>query len=91
MDITLKNLVLAGIGGMSNTYEKAQGTIDELVKKGEIAVHEGKELNEELKRKKDEFTPVSAENLKAVLDELDLATKKDLDKLSQRIAKLENK
>lgn len=94
MEITLRNLLLAGIGSVTASYEKAQGIVDELVKKGEIAVHEGKELNEELKREvKDRAgkASVSAEDLKSVLSDLHLATKEDIAELKGRIEKLENK
>ncbi len=94
MEITLRNLLLAGIGSVTASYEKAQGIVDELVKKGEIAVHEGKELNEELKREvKDRAgkASVSTEDLKSVLSDLHLATKEDIAELKGRIEKLENK
>lgn len=95
MEITLKNLLLAGIGSMAYTYEKAQGIVDELVKKGELAVNQGKDLNEELKRKigqlKAEKVPVSAETLKAVISDMNLATKQDIDELKKRIDEAEKK
>ncbi len=46
----LKKLVLLGIGAAAMTAEKSQQMVDELVKKGEITVEQGKELNQELKR-----------------------------------------
>jgi polyhydroxyalkanoate synthesis regulator phasin len=95
MEISLKNLLLAGIGTMAYTYEKAADIIDELVKKGEIAVNEGKELNEELKRKldkaKDESVPFSVELVKNALSGLNLATKQDIEGLKKRIDELEKK
>lgn len=47
----LKKLVLAGIGAVAMTAEKSKEIIDDLVKKGEVTVEEGKVLNEELSRK----------------------------------------
>lgn len=95
MEITLKNLLLAGIGAVAVTYEKAQGIVDELVKKGELAVNQGKDLNEELKRKIDQFkaekAPVSAETLKDVISGLNLATKQDIDELKKKIEESERK
>lgn len=95
MDITLRKLLLAGIGSVASTYEKAEGLVDELVKKGEIAVNEGKELNEELKHKSDKYRSedgkFNVQSLKSALSDLNLATKKDLDDLKERIEKLENK
>ena len=50
MDNTLKNILLAGIGSMAYTYEKASSMVETLVQKGEITVNQGKQLNEELKK-----------------------------------------
>lgn len=98
MEISLKNLILAGIGTAAYSYEKGNAIIDSLIKKGEITVNEGKELNEELKRRigmekqaadsKDVLTP---EILKETLASLNLATKQDLEELKDRISRLENK
>ena len=46
----LKKIILMGIGAAALTAEKSQQIVDELVKKGEITVEQGKELNQELKR-----------------------------------------
>ena len=45
----LRKLVLAGIGAVAATKEKSEGILDELVKKGELTVEQGRVLNEELK------------------------------------------
>ena len=47
----LRKIVLAGIGALATTYDKSSEIVDELVKKGEITVEQGKALNTELKRK----------------------------------------
>ena len=46
----LKKIILMGIGAAAMTAEKSQQVVDELVKKGELTVEQGKELNQELKR-----------------------------------------
>ena len=46
----LKKFVLMGIGAAAVTVEKSQQIVDDLVKKGELTVEQGKELNQELKR-----------------------------------------
>jgi polyhydroxyalkanoate synthesis regulator phasin len=99
MDVTLKNLLLAGIGTVAYSYEKALDIIDELVKKGELTFAQGKQFNEELKRtvrtdKSDEKHKVQAvtiEELKEVISSLNLATKQDIEELKQRIENLENR
>ena len=48
----LKKIVLLGIGAVAATAEKcgdAKEVVEELVKKGELTVEQGKVLNEELK------------------------------------------
>ena len=40
----LKKILLVGIGAAATTVEKSSQIIDDLVKKGEITVEQGKEL-----------------------------------------------
>lgn len=95
MDLSIKNILLAGIGTIAHTYEKAEGIIDEMVKKGEITVGQGKELNEELKIKIKENmkinNTISGEELKKILEELNLVTKSDLEDIKDRLKNLEEK
>lgn len=46
----LTRIFLAGVGALAVTAEKSKEVVDELVKKGELTVEQGKILNEELKR-----------------------------------------
>ena len=45
----IKKILLAGIGTAAVTAEKSKEVLDELVKKGELTVEQGKVLNQELK------------------------------------------
>lgn len=45
----LRKLILAGVGAAAATKEKSEVIFQELVKKGELTVEQGKVLNEELK------------------------------------------
>ena len=45
----IRKLLLAGIGSAAMTAQKSKELLDELVKKGELTVEQGKVLNEELK------------------------------------------
>lgn len=45
----IRKLILAGIGAAAMTKERSEGILQELVKKGELTVEQGKVLNEELK------------------------------------------
>lgn len=80
----LKNILLAGIGAVAVTAEKADEVIKELVKKGEITLEQGKALNEELKHRVkktpstsnagmdvEQMTPDERAELKRKLEELD--------------------
>ena len=44
----LKKILLAGIGTVAVTAEKSKDVLDELVKKGELTVEQGKVLNEDV-------------------------------------------
>ena len=69
----LKKFLLVGIGAAAVTVEKSQQIVDELVKKGEITVEQGKELNKELQH-----------NVKKTLD----ARKMDAKTMEERIANM---
>lgn len=45
----LKKILLAGIGTVAVTAEKSKDILEEMVKKGELTVEQGKVLNQELK------------------------------------------
>ncbi|MBQ6376576.1 MAG: hypothetical protein IJJ52_03000 [Lachnospiraceae bacterium] len=49
----IKKALLAGVGVAAITAEKSKVIIDELVKKGEVTVEEGKKMKEELRQKKE--------------------------------------
>lgn len=78
-----KNLLLAGIGAAATSAEKGKEIVEELVKKGEITVDQGKALNKELKDKTkdrislelvnhvDKLSPEGRKALREKLDELD--------------------
>ena len=68
----LKKVILAGIGAVATTAEKSKDVLDDMVKKGELTVEQGKVLNEELNHTPEELselldkmTPEQLEALKA--------------------------
>ena len=69
----LKKILLVGIGAAATTVEKSSQIIDELVKKGEITVEQGKELNKELQH-----------NVKKTME----ARKLDAETIEQKLAKM---
>ncbi|NEG69854.1 phasin family protein [Bifidobacterium choloepi] len=50
----LHKVFLAGVGALATSAEKGREIIDDLVKKGELTVEQGKQLNSELQHKADE-------------------------------------
>lgn len=65
----LRSIMLAGIGAMAMTGEKAQELVGQLIEKGEITVDQGKELNNELRHKAEEATAnLRYDALKARMD-----------------------
>lgn len=59
----LKRIFLAGVGAIAVTAEKSQQMVEELVKKGELTVEQGKVLNEELKRDVSEKVKEAVSNI----------------------------
>ena len=57
-----KNIFLAGIGAMAYTGEKGKEVIDQLVAKGELTLDQGKDLNDELRRKAGDATKGARES-----------------------------
>lgn len=95
MEDLLKKIFFAGVGSLALTYDKASDLVKDMVERGQITVEQGKKLNEELKRVVEDNKP-SAQNISEVenniknyINSLNLATKEDLDVLSDRIEKLE--
>lgn len=95
----LKKVLLAGVGSVAYTYEKASTMIDEMVEKGKLSVEEGKELTQELKRNiKDtqekvtqKVMPLTKEDVINIIDSMNLASQEEINELKDRIVKLETK
>ena len=89
---SLKKVMLAG--ALATTAEKSKEILDDLVKKGELTVEQGKVLNEELKHNvkkavKENVTvkvkPSSPEELEELLDKM---TPEQIDQLKEKLAGL---
>lgn len=98
----MKKLCLAAVGAAAITYDKTIDIINDLVEKGKITVEEGKELSEELKRnistkaeaaknKAIDMKPLTKDGIQDVIENLNLATKSDIESLKIRINELEEK
>lgn len=88
----MKKILLAGVGAVATSAEKSQEILDELVKKGELTVEQGKALNQELKHtvkeagKKAEETAAEKEpekkDIKSFVDSL---SAEELEELKKQI------
>lgn len=56
-----RKVFLAGVGAVAMGAEKTQEVIDDMVKKGELTVAQGKAINEELRHKVDEVASDSSD------------------------------
>ncbi|RQD72556.1 MAG: hypothetical protein D5S00_00370 [Tindallia sp. MSAO_Bac2] len=92
---TLKSILLAGIGTVSYSYEKGKELVDEMVKKGELTVKEGEELNWELKRffhkekSGDSESSWFDNTISRILDEMHVSTKEETNELKKELSALE--
>ena len=67
----LDKAFLATVGAVAITAEKSQQVVDDLVKKGELTVQQGKSLNQELSRKAKEAAQETTDGaLRAFLEAL---------------------
>ena len=84
---SMKKIILAGIGAAATTADKSKEILDDLVKRGELTVEQGKVLNEGLKHnvkkagKKEETD--AADLLKGLSPEQIAALKEQLAKMDE--------
>ena len=79
----LKKIFLVGIGTAAVTAEKSKEILDELVKKGELTVEQGKVLNQELKHNIKSTVKTAADSVKE-----SAARKNDQEELKATISRL---
>ena len=93
----IKKILLAGIGTAAVTAEKSKEVLDELVKKGELTVEQGKVLNQELKHnikesvKKNVNVTLKPSNPDELKDVLGKMTPDQLAALKDQITKMQEK
>lgn len=85
----LKKIILAGIGAVAVTTEKSRGILEELVKKGEITVEQGKILNEELKRNVNSSAKDVHATPPSFVSQLDKMSKEEIAAIKAKLAELE--
>lgn len=79
----LKKILLVGIGTAAVTAEKSKEILDDLVKKGELTVEQGKVLNQELKHNIKSTVKTAADSVKE-----NAARKNEQEELKATISKL---
>lgn len=88
----LKKILLAGIGTVAVTAEKSKEVLDEMVKRGELTVEQGKVLNQELKHnikdtvKKNVNVSVKPQSPEELLDKM---TPEQIQALKSKLAQLD--
>lgn len=88
----IKKALLVGVGSTAIALEKAVEQVDKLVSRGKLTVDEGKKLTEELiQRKNKEVSLEEKETLEAILLEMNVAQRKDIEDLEAKVEELERK
>ncbi|MBE9914474.1 polyhydroxyalkanoate synthesis regulator [Paenibacillus donghaensis] len=95
MSDLLKKAISLGWGLTIVSKEKIEKTVEELVKRGELAPTESKELIERLvergEEEKSQFKDYLREQIQRILTELHVPSENDVASLEQRIAALEKR
>lgn len=94
MNDLVKKALSLGVGITVVSKEKIESVVNDLVKRGEMAPNQSKELIQRLMEKGEaeqaEWKELLRQQLKNMLAELQVATHEDIEKLSMRLEKLEN-
>lgn len=93
---TLRRLLLASIGAVAMTYDEAVHFVSKLVERGELAQKDGEKLLREIQSRMTGSTSEQTEKveksveggIEAVLNRLNIPSKRDIDELSAKIAQL---
>ncbi|GIP28802.1 ATP synthase subunit B [Paenibacillus sp. J23TS9] len=95
MSDLLKKAISLGWGLTIVSKEKIEKTVDDLVKRGELAPTESKDLIDRLvergEEEKSQFKDFLREQVQRILTELHVPSENDVASLEQRIASLENR
>ena len=95
MSDLIKSVVLASLGILSLTREKAENLAKDLIRKGELLETDEakfvKDLLEKAEKAGVEFEGKIAKSVKDTLKKLNIPTRKDLDEIKQKLDKLSKK
>lgn len=87
----IKTILLAGIGAVAVTAEKSSQVVNDLVKRGELTVEQGKELNKELKHNVKETLNKKSVDVDEIESRISKMSSDELAKLKEQIAEAEKK
>ncbi len=85
----LKKILLAGVGAVAITAEKGSEIIGELVKKGELTVEQGKELNKDLQRNFKDSMDKKGFNIDEISQKISKMSEEELAKIKEQIESIE--
>jgi len=91
----IKKSIYLGLGIASTTKEKVETLVDELIEKGQLAKDEKskavQEILDKLERSEKEFKQNISKEVKEAVNNLGIATQKDINALKKIISDLEKK
>ena len=85
----IKTFFLAGVGAVALTAEKSQAIIADLVKKGELTVEQGKELNKDLQRGFKDSMEQKGVNIDEISQKISKMSTEEIAKIKEQIAAAE--
>ncbi len=88
---SLRKVLLAGVGAMVLAREEMEDLVNKLVERGEIAEKEGRELIEDVLKRKGEVEEAIDRYIKGALNRMGIPSKSDIDALSEKVAELSKK
>jgi len=91
----IKDMVLAGLGIMSLTYEKAESLAKDLIKRGELSETEEAKFIKDLMKRAGKYSSETEkkieETVEKTLKKLNIPTRSDLDEIKQKLDELSKK
>ena len=95
MSDLIKSVILAGLGVLSLTHEKAESLAKDLIKRGELSetgeAKFVKELMEKAEKHGIEIEEKIEKTVEKTLKKLNIPTRRDLDEIKQKLDKLSKK
>ena len=85
----IKKFLLAGVGAVALSAEKGSELINELVKKGEITVEQGKDLNRDLQRSFKESMDKRGVNIDELSQKISKMSADELARIKEQVANAE--